>query len=216
MSIPYTNNNKAQEDLKRLENEITKITESVLSKQEAHRSEAFKEFNSILTATINNHEKKLIKIEPSCVPNIIEEYVKIVNDLKQEYMKQELLEIFITSLLSPESYYNEQDNNMVLAIPNIIELEKKIQVLNKYGIQEKLIKIDNLRNDKLTTIITDLDKRNGCVLDTCLNVTNVIEECWLLLNELDKCRDTYSSNIDESVTNSDDLYLDLEDMIKDL
>ncbi|AAS54100.2 AFR728Wp [Eremothecium gossypii ATCC 10895] len=181
-------------DIRKLGEQTAHVSEQVLVQQERQRLGALEELHqSIIQIAEENSFVTPIKkdaanvhIDPRGIAVSVQQFKQLAEVLKVTHLEQETLDNFLR--------YTISDNDQLLDIKSVADsryarLAEEVCQLE----QEELRHLENeiiSLNGNITEQTTKVIDANEKVKEECLEVSNGIERCWGLLNELETLRST--------------------------
>lgn len=184
-------------EVEKFETQVTHVTEQVLHEQDRLRNSTLREFNQTVLQLVADYE--MFELEGQCDPSKMTFYVEQLeiwtNSLKQLHLELESVDNFLRYVipndqsLSTLTNFDEdkitslQDEVCELRDVNIVQQDKEIESLKQQIIEKS--------NENLSI--------NEKVKETCLDVSQDIDQCWKLLEQIeDYERRTPSREFDAS------------------
>ncbi|SCU95033.1 LAMI_0F00672g1_1 [Lachancea mirantina] len=172
--------------LETLQDEVAILSENALSEQEKHFGDALDQLQESVRQLSENNELVVgsknngLIVDTSCIPQRIDDLSRLTDNLKELHLEQETLDNFLRYTMSI------QDITQLEALD-----EAKIKILREEvresedattkGLSEVIDALQNQISDVSGSITEGWENIN----EECLNATNILEECWSLLEELD-------------------------------
>ncbi|CEP64277.1 Kre28p LALA0_S11e00474g [Lachancea lanzarotensis] len=174
------------------EEETTSLSEQVLQDQETHYSETVQQLQRSAQQLVEDNEflfemvDPSAEIDPKIVSTHIQEVSQLLERLKNTHLEQEMLDNFLRYTLPSGNLLQQietvQDERYVL-------LEKDVAHLQDEVITQLDSEVDQLREEIGHTSQKIADQRE-VVNELCLNTGELVDECHLLLEELERYNDT--------------------------
>ncbi|SCW02999.1 LAFE_0G00716g1_1 [Lachancea fermentati] len=179
--------NNIESQLHELEVQVTSLSDEVLKQQEHHHVQAIEQLKQSVAQVAEGNEFVLTDndpsavVDPNCIPGKISEFSQLTEILKVTHLEQESLDNFLRYTISSgdlaqlESVNDEKYVSLNAEIENL--RENVIEGLNTEIDKQKLHIIQSSQN---------IAEKRKLVNETCLEITNLLEDCWKLASELEQ------------------------------
>ena len=169
--------------IENFENQVTHVTEHILQEQERLRNSTLQEFNQTVSQLIADHE--VFALEGQCDPAAIDASLKELEawteSLKQVHLELESIDNFLRYIipsnqkLSDLSEFNQEKCE---------SLTKEVVRLRDVDISALLQDISSYQQ-KITDKSDENLAMNETIKETCLEVSEDIDQCWKLLEQVE-------------------------------
>ncbi|SCU98800.1 LAME_0G00606g1_1 [Lachancea meyersii CBS 8951] len=174
-----------------VEEETTNLSEQVLQDQETHYCETVEQLKRSTQQLVEDNEflfeavPQGAEIDPKNISSHIADLSQFMDRLKNTHLEQEMLDNFLRYTI-PSGDISQQISSSQDEI--YVSLEKDVQHLRDEVITELDSEVEQLRAEIGETSQKIADQRE-VVNELCLNTGELVDECRVLLEELEKSGD---------------------------
>ncbi|CDO92695.1 unnamed protein product [Kluyveromyces dobzhanskii CBS 2104] len=185
-------------EVEKFEYQVTHVTEQILQEQDHLRRSTLQEYNQTIIQLVSDYDmfKAHGQSDPSGVSLSLEKLEQWTNGLKQIHLELESIDNFLRYVIPTEqsitnlSKFDESEYQGIqyevseLRDVNIVQQEKEIESL-----QHQIIE----KSDENLSI-------SETIKESCLEVSQDIDQCWKLLQQLEAYEDVSQSSKDLNTT----------------
>lgn len=187
-----------QEEVQKFELQVTRVTEHVLKEQERLRRSALEEFNQTISQLLSEHDNFSLagQCDPATIGGSLIHLNEWVENLKQLHLELESVDNFLRNIIPADQKWSDLDE---FDETKCSELQIEVSDLRDVRIS-KLDQEISLLQSEVNESCDGTLKLNETIKETCLEVSQDIDQCWKLLDDIEclqsKSLDSESSELD--------------------